>query len=48
MDLVLADVATMVPFGLVPDFLDLVQRGEECVDRVRELYSDDIPIVTPT
>jgi hypothetical protein len=46
-DLVLADGATKMPVGLVPDFLALLRTDEEFVDRVTELYSTLNPTVTP-
>ena len=46
-DLVLADIWTKKPVGLVPDFLELIRTGEEFVERVSELYYMLQPFVTP-
>lgn len=45
-DLVLVDVTTKMPVGLVPDFLDFIRTDEEFVGRVTELYHTLNPIVT--
>jgi hypothetical protein len=46
-DLVLADVWTKMPVGLVPDFLTLLRTDEEFFDRVNELYHTIKPVVGP-
>ncbi|KAH7061737.1 hypothetical protein BKA63DRAFT_528087 [Paraphoma chrysanthemicola] len=46
-DLVLVDIFTKMPVGLVPDFLELMRTDEEFVDRVKELYHTVQPNVGP-
>ncbi|KAK5654584.1 hypothetical protein OQA88_7213 [Cercophora sp. LCS_1] len=46
-DLVLVDIMSKMPLGLVPDFLPLIRTDDEFVSRTEELYHTISPAVSP-
>ena len=46
-DLAIADPATKMPVGLLPDFLDLDRTDEKYVERISFLYRGNVVQVSP-